>query len=134
MEREMSTERTWTEFEGRRAAVDLAEPRITITKGGTIGINLTAYRLLGEPKRILYVVDNSGKRFGIKPVVTEPPPINSYPVRPQASKRSFNVGAKLFLRWAGIPFGDRVRGYPLRMENGIGIVELEPPPKKTKTG
>lgn len=113
----------WIEFEGRRSAADVAEPRVTIQRGGSLGLNLAAYRLLGEPERVVYVSDGSKKRFGIKPTEADTP--NSYPIRAQKSARSFVVGAKLFLRWAGIPFGDQIRTCPIRLEDGVGVVEVE---------
>ena len=122
----------WIDFDGRKSAADAAEPRVTIQRGGSLGLNLAAHRLLGEPARVTYVSDGSKKRFGIKPAVAGAP--NSYPVRSQQSARSFVVGAKLFLRWAGIPFGDRVQPCTIRMEDGIGVVEIIDPPKKQKTG
>lgn len=127
----MSNTTTWIEFEGRRSAADVAEPRVTLQKGGSLGLNLAAYRLLGEPERVVYVTDGSKKRFGIKPA--EPGTPNSYPVRKQESGRSFVIGARLFLHWAGIPFGEQARTCSIRLENGIGVVEVESV-KKSKAG
>lgn len=118
----------WIEFEGRRSAADVAEPRVTVQKGGTIGLNLAAYRLLGEPTHVTYLSDGSGQRFAIKAATAETP--NCYPVRAQVSARSYVIGSKLFLRWAGIPFGDHPRYYSMRMEDGVGVVEATPETKK----
>ncbi len=123
----------WIEFQGRKSAADVAEPRVTIQRGGSLGLNLAAYRLLGEPSHVSYVTDGSKKRFGIKPAAEDVP--YAYPVRSQQSARSFVVGAKLFLKWAGIPFGEQIRICSMRMEDGIGIVEIsEPSTKKAKAG
>ena len=127
----MTDAKGWIEFEGRRSAADVAEPRITLQKGGSIGLNLAAYRLLGEPERVTFVTDGSKKRFGIRPADSNTP--NSYPIRPQQSGRSFVLGARLFLKWAGIPPADHARTYVIRLEDGIGVVEIEPV-KKQKAG
>jgi hypothetical protein len=130
------SEQTWIEFQGRRSTAEVAQPRVTITRLGTIGINMAAYRLLGEPGRISYVTDGSKKRFGIKPADENTP--NSYPVRPQESGRSFSISAKAFLKWSGFQYGDQVYVYTMRLENGIGVVEIseasKPVSKKQKTG
>ncbi len=123
----------WIEFQGRRSAADVSEPRVTIQRGGSLGLNLAAYRLLGEPSHVSYVSDGSKKRFGIRPAGEDTP--YSYPVRAQQSSQSFVVGAKLFLKWAGISFGDQLRVCSLRMEDGLGIAEIiEPAAKKQKAG
>lgn len=123
----------WIEFQGRRSAADVSEPRVTIQRGGSLGLNLAAYRLLGEPSHVSYVSDGSKKRFGIRPSNADTP--YSYPIRAQRSSQSFVVGAKLFLKWAGIPFGDQVRVCSLRMDDDLGVAEIiEPSTKRQKAG
>lgn len=114
---------SWTKFEGRRSAADMAEPMVTIQKGGSLGFNKAAYNLLGRPERVVYLSDGSGKRFGIRTAETGEP--DSYPVRAQQGERSFVAAAKLFLTWAHVPFGERPQKYPLHLEDGVCVVEIK---------
>lgn len=114
----------WQVFQGKKSAADTKEPMITIQRGGSLGLNKSAWRLLGQPERVVYLSDGSSRRFGIKKAEKDTP--NSYPLRAQSGGSSFVVSAKMFLTWAGIEFGEQVRRFPLKLENGsVGVVEIE---------
>lgn len=114
---------TWTQFKGRHSAADLKAPTVTVQVSGNLGLNEAAYNLIGRPDRIVYLTDGSGKRFGIR--AAKAGDSDTYPVRAQQSGRSYVLAGKLFLKWIGFPYGDGIHKFPIRMENGIGVVDLE---------
>jgi hypothetical protein len=95
-------------FEKRRTPPP-SEPVVTLLKTGVISMNVVSYDLLGRPKNIEFAFARPEKIVGLRPVKS--PTQFSYPVRETFSNAggTFNVSAKAFLQFYGIPMEASIR-------------------------
>jgi hypothetical protein len=105
-------------------------PELTIQGKGTIGLNASAYHLMGQPDAIEFLYDPDAKVIGLRPVPEED--VHAYPVRAVGAvkdkdrAKTFLVAGTAFLKYYGIPFGDPVRR-EVSFVDGVLIVNLNDP-------
>ena len=97
-------------------------PRISVSKRGYFGVNRAAYALLGQPSRVLLKYDAERELVGLEASEEDTP--HSYKVVRQGQSQSFVVAAKRFLDYYGIRYGDEVRQFIPRDENGLVVFEV----------
>ena len=78
------------------------QPRVTLYRTGTFGLNQAAYAQLGEPRAVCFLYDRAARAIAIQPV-RDPHP-DAYRVTQRVSSRSYTIRARRFLCHYAIPF------------------------------
>jgi hypothetical protein len=108
-------------FESRYARSPKA-PRVGLSRRGYFSVNKAAYELLDRPGRVLLLYDRENAMVGLEPAEEGAP--HSYKVVQQTGAESYIIAAKAFCDHYRIRYGDEVRRFTPREENGLVVFEV----------
>ena len=112
-------------FDGRHLLNEVKEPTLSVQKGGSLDVNLTLFKALGEPEFVEFLWDGD-RTIGLKPVSATERTRSAYPVRPQENGTSYVISSVAPLRWARVPLTGKVRYYHPEIEDGVAYFTYEP--------
>lgn len=112
----------WETFKGRnrRAPGELA---VTLGKTGSIGLNATVVKHIGDYRFVLLMFDAEKKLMGMKFMKQRDP--HSYPVKTTAKDNHGMVSGVSFMKTYGI-FPSKTKSYPAKFDehNKMLIIDL----------
>ena len=97
-----------------------AQPKATILKQGNINFNTAATRIFKErhAEHVQLLYDRGTHRMALKPCQSTAE--GAYPLRPKDT--CSQVSSQSFVRFYGIPFGEKSSTYPAEWDEKRGIL------------
>lgn len=117
----MSETYQWEDFKDRNVRFDARIPRLTVQRGGNMGLNVAAFEAIGSPARIVFRYDKARRAFAIRPATLDEK--GSYPVKKQQLANSYVLSAKSFTAYLGLNTHE-LKVYAPKVVDGMLVVDL----------
>lgn len=114
------------EFEvfDKRATAFVKRPEVTIQSKGTLSINASAQKLMGDPETVELLYDRTRRVVGLRPVDSVTP--HAYPIRKVGTGTTFVISGRAFFQYYGIATESPVRR-DAKFVNGVLVIDLNDP-------